>query len=222
MRMHPSPSFSILCRFKSKVLQFSLQATLGVALFSSFASGTDLRKASDEKFIFVDGVFDLAHYGHAKALIKAKKRASCYFGIPEEKIKLIVGVNDNDGNLKAYKRTPVMNLEQRVAQIGSFKHVDAIIPNSPLIMDECFIREHEIDLVLHGDDFTPEKTAHYFEVPVRLGIYLTYPYEPGISTSDLIYKATFLKLESLLEKLNLSESDAIVLERALQILSENH
>jgi glycerol-3-phosphate cytidylyltransferase-like family protein len=62
---------------------------------------------------------------------------------------LIVGiVSDFDSTL--YKRIPIINEIDRVEIIKNIKIVDKVIFPCPLIVDMNFIKEHNIDMVVHG------------------------------------------------------------------------
>ena len=91
--------------------------------------------------IYTDGIFDLFHRGHLEFLNNIKKKFN--------NSTLIVGIiNDNDAT--NYKRKPIYNENDRYVIIENLKCVNKIIKNAPLIMNEDFINENNIDLVVHG------------------------------------------------------------------------
>ena len=98
---------------------------------------------------------------------------------------LVVGVH-SDADVATYKRWPIMTMEERIAVVEACRYVDEVIPYAPLKMDEAYIREHHIDLVIHGDDLSWEKCLDCYGEPIRLGIFKRIPYTQGISTTDLI------------------------------------
>lgn len=171
-----------------------------------------------KKSVYVDGVYDLAHYGHARSFQKARTFAAERFKIPADEIMLIVGVCDNDGNMKAYKRTPVYNLEQRVAQVMSFKGVDEVVANAPMAITNEFIDAHAIDLVMHGDDFDQGKIEKYYAAALQRGIFATFPYEPSISTTDILRRTTVLRLEEISERSDTSEQEREAISQVAQIV----
>jgi len=59
-------------------------------------------------------------------------------------------------------------------------------PYAPLEIDRNFIEKHNIDLVMHGDDFSNDLEKLCCKIPMELGIYRTVGYTEGISTTDLI------------------------------------
>ena len=125
--------------------------------------------------VYTDMVGDLFHFGHVNFLRAARALGS----------ELVVGVN-SDADVELYKRTPVLHLDERAAVIGACRYVDRVIAPCPLRIDHSFIREHDIDLVVHGDDFDESMTDYFYAVPRELGIFRTVPYTKGISTSEIL------------------------------------
>ena len=125
--------------------------------------------------VYADMVADLFHYGHIQFLKKARTLGDY----------LIVGVNSDD-DLIDYKRSPILTMPERVASVAGCRYVDEVIPDAPMIIDRPFIEEHDINLVVHGDDFPREQIEYYYSVPLEMGIFRTVPYTQGISTTDII------------------------------------
>lgn len=73
-----------------------------------------------------------------------------------------------------------------MASVAGCRYVDEVLPNAPLRVDRTWIAQHDIDLVVHGDDFSAEQLADFYQVPIELGIFCTVPYTPSISTSEII------------------------------------
>ncbi len=120
-------------------------------------------------------VADLFHYGHMNFLKKARERGDY----------LLVGIHA-DEVVMTYKRRPILSMDERVESVAACRYVDEVIPNAPLTMDREWIQTHNIDLVLHGDDFSKELEELCYETPMELGIYRTVQYTAGISTTDII------------------------------------
>ena len=125
--------------------------------------------------VYADMVADLFHYGHVEFLKKARALGDY----------LLVGVNADDV-LVTYKRKPILTTEERVASVAGCRYVDEVIPNAPLIIDQAFIKKHDIHLVVHGDDFPQEQLEYYYKIPIEMGIFRTVPYTQGISTTEII------------------------------------
>ena len=120
-------------------------------------------------------VADLFHYGHVNFLKKAREHGDF----------LLVGVHADEAVL-VYKRRPILSMEERVASVEGCRYADEVVPNAPLEIDRTFIEKHNIDLVVHGDDFSSDLEKLCYKIPMQMGIYQTVGYTEGISTTDLI------------------------------------
>ncbi len=120
-------------------------------------------------------VADLFHYGHMNFLKKAREQGDY----------LMVGIHA-DEVVMSYKRRPILSMDERVESVAGCRYVDEVMPNAPLTMDRQWIETHNIDLVLHGDDFSRELEELCYKTPIALGIYRTVQYTAGISTTDII------------------------------------
>ena len=129
--------------------------------------------------VYVDMVADLFHYGHAAFLERARAMGD----------RLIVGVH-SDETVAGYKRTPIMTMEERIACVRACRFVDEVLPDAPLVVTRAWLEEHRIDLVVHGDDFDPATLDHLYGVPIKMGIFRTVAYTPGVSTTDIITRIT--------------------------------
>ena len=89
--------------------------------------------------VYMDGVFDLFHVGH----LDAKKQCS------EIGDTVIIGIV-SDKDTESYKRKPIMNEKMRCEMIESCKYVNEIIFPAPLIVTPQFVKENNIDIVVHG------------------------------------------------------------------------
>jgi cytidyltransferase-like protein len=125
--------------------------------------------------VYADIVGDLFHHGHVNLLRRARALGDV----------LVVGVC-SDELVASYKRAPVMTLEERVAVVSGCRYADEVVPDCPCPVTEAFLREHDIDLVVHGDDFSDEQLRRWYAVPMKMGILRKLPYTPEISTTDLI------------------------------------
>lgn len=132
---------------------------------------------SHPKRVYVDMVADLFHYGHANFLRQAKECGDY----------LIVGVC-SDEDTASYKRKPIMSLAERVKLVESCKYVDQVIAGCPLKLTKKFIKEHQIDLVLHGDDWPAQRLAEFYYVPMEMGIFKTIPYTRTVSTTIILQR----------------------------------
>jgi len=123
--------------------------------------------------VYCNGVYDLTHMGHMDLFSFAAGHGT----------KLLVGVH-NDEAVESYKRKPTMSHSERCETVRKCKYVDQVVPNAPLVIDEEFIREHDIDLVICSEEYdSPDD--EYYAAPRKMGILVVKPRKDGISTSEL-------------------------------------
>ncbi len=92
------------------------------------------------KKILVDMSATIIHHGHIRLLKKASK-----FG------KVIVALT-SDKEIKTRKGyTPELNFKERKEILKSIKYVSSVI-SSNWIIDEKFLKKHNIDYLIHGSD----------------------------------------------------------------------
>lgn len=118
---------------------------------------------------------DLFHAGHVELL-----RAARSFGD-----WLVVGVL-SDEVVAAYKRRPIMTLEERVAVVRACRYVDEVVPAAPDVVTLEFLRVHDISAVVHGDDITDEAIATVYAEVDAAGMLRLVPRRSRLSTTELI------------------------------------
>ena len=130
--------------------------------------------------IYIDGVFDLFHHGHANAIKQAKEAF--------DECQVIVGIN-TDEDTEFYKGKPVLRGEERKLQISACRFIDKIIYPAPWYPSLDFIEKHNIDFVAHDEIAygTEELDDIYFEAKLA-GKFLRTFRTPEISTSELIQR----------------------------------
>ncbi|KAL5769849.1 hypothetical protein ACOSP7_014003 [Xanthoceras sorbifolium] len=130
--------------------------------------------------VYMDGCFDLMHYGHANALRQAKTLGD----------ELVVGVV-SDEEIIANKGPPVLSMEERLALVSGLKWVDEVIANAPYAITEQFMNrlfnEHKIDYIIHGDDpcLLPDGTDAY-ALAKQVGRYKQIKRTEGVSSTDIV------------------------------------
>ncbi|XP_065881341.1 ethanolamine-phosphate cytidylyltransferase-like [Euphorbia lathyris] len=150
--------------------------------YSCLDLGTLYKKKYEKKRIrvYMDGCFDLMHYGHANALRQAKALGD----------ELVVGVV-SDEEIVANKGPPVLNMEERLALVSGLKWVDEVIPSAPYAITEQFMKtlfnEHKIDYIIHGDDpcLLPDGSDAY-ALAKRAGRYKQIKRTEGVSSTDIV------------------------------------
>ncbi|KAG8376354.1 hypothetical protein BUALT_Bualt09G0054400 [Buddleja alternifolia] len=139
------------------------------------------KKSSKKRVrVYMDGCFDLMHYGHANALRQAKALGD----------ELVVGVV-SDEEIVANKGPPVLSMQERLALVSGLKWVDEVIPNAPYEITEEFMNklfnEHKIDYIIHGDDpcLLPDGTDAY-ALAKKVGRYKQIKRTEGVSSTDIV------------------------------------
>lgn len=119
--------------------------------------------SEDDVIVYVSGVFDMFHVGHASLLAKARS-----FGT-----FLLVGIHDDVASNKLKgANSPIMNLLDRVLCVSACKHVNEVLISAPLVVTEDLVRTFGVSIVVEGtpvQEFTSEKDDRFL-VPRRKGI----------------------------------------------------
>jgi len=90
--------------------------------------------------IMVDMTASLIHHGHIRLLKAAKALGT------------VVVALTTDEECRAHKGyIPELDFEQRREILESIRYVDEVVP-SPWLIDDVFLDEHRIDLLVHGHD----------------------------------------------------------------------
>ncbi|KAI8986015.1 hypothetical protein BDB01DRAFT_896382 [Pilobolus umbonatus] len=128
--------------------------------------------------IYCDGIYDLFHFGHAKALEQAKK------AFPD--VYLLVGVCSDYETHKRKGKT-VMNERERYESVEHCRWVDQVVPDAPWIITQEFIDEHQIDYVAHdAEPYQSSESGDVYAFVKSQGKFLPTQRTEGVSTSDLI------------------------------------
>jgi ethanolamine-phosphate cytidylyltransferase len=130
--------------------------------------------------VYMDGCFDMMHYGHCNALRQARALGD----------QLIVGVVSDD-EIIANKGPPVTPLHERLIMVNAVKWVDEVIPEAPYAITEEFMKklfdEYNIDYIIHGDDpcVLPDGTDAYAHAK-KAGRYKQIKRTEGVSSTDIV------------------------------------
>jgi len=129
--------------------------------------------------IFMDGAFDLMHYGHMNAFRLARSLGT----------ELIVGVN-SDKTITQCKGAPLMKDEERLTMVRGCKFVDKVVEGCPYVMSEEYlnhvISEYNVDYVIHGDDPCIVDGKDVYETAKKAGKFQSIPRTEGVSTTDIV------------------------------------
>jgi len=138
--------------------------------------------------VYVDMVCDLFHSNHVyfmEKAIKAGEEKHLKSGVNWPRVNLIVGIHD-DETIREYKETPAMTLEERVTVVRACRYVDKVITGAPTIVTENFIKDHDIDLVVHAHGIEDDAKYNYqHAVPKQLGIFKRIDRCEGVSSSEI-------------------------------------
>lgn len=130
--------------------------------------------------VYMDGCFDMMHYGHCNALRQARALGD----------QLVVGLV-SDAEIIANKGPPVTPLHERMIMVNAVKWVDDVITDAPYAITEDFMKklfdEYNIDYIIHGDDpcVLPDGTDAY-ALAKKAGRYKQIKRTEGISSTDIV------------------------------------
>ena len=128
--------------------------------------------------IYSDGIYDMFHYGHARALEQVKRL------FPN--VYLLVGVCNDELTISMKGRT-VMNETERYESLRHCKWVDEVVEDAPWAIDDAFLRKHKIDFVAHDDiPYQSAGTDDVYKFVKQRGKFIATQRTACISTSDLI------------------------------------
>ncbi|MEM1111839.1 MAG: adenylyltransferase/cytidyltransferase family protein [Pseudomonadota bacterium] len=92
------------------------------------------------KRVMVDMSMTLLHHGHIRLLKRASELGS-----------VVVALTTDDEIARKKGYTPELSYIERKEILEAVRYVDEVVP-SPWLLDESFLDQHDIDLLLHGDD----------------------------------------------------------------------
>ncbi|KAK8805684.1 hypothetical protein WA158_002340 [Blastocystis sp. Blastoise] len=128
--------------------------------------------------LYADGIFDLFHYGHARALEQAKKM------FPN--VYLLVGCC-NDEITHKLKGMTVMTDKERYESLRHCKWVDEIIEDAPWYPDVAFLNKHNIDFICHDAlPYAGDGVDDVYKSIKEAGRFLATQRTEGVSTTELI------------------------------------
>jgi ethanolamine-phosphate cytidylyltransferase len=126
--------------------------------------------------VWLDGCFDIMHFGHANALRQAKELGDV----------LVAGLHPSSEIIK-HKGLPLMTDAERLEVLQANKWVDEIVADAPYQTQVDFLRKHSIDFCAHGEDISilADGSDSFSEVK-RAGMFRLIKRTDGVSTTDLL------------------------------------
>ncbi|WOK96745.1 ethanolamine-phosphate cytidylyltransferase [Canna indica] len=184
LEVFSSPSSATACLLGGLLLALSL-LSIRLGRLPKPLSGVRLlpgirRRRKRPVRVYMDGCFDMMHYGHCNALRQARALGD----------QLVVGVVSDD-EITANKGPPVTPLRERMIMVGAVKWVDEVISDAPYAITEQFMKklftEYNIDYIIHGDDpcLLPDGTDAY-ALAKKAGRYKQIKRTEGVSSTDIV------------------------------------
>lgn len=131
--------------------------------------------------VYVDGVYDLFHYGHAEML----GRVRAHFG----SMAVIVAGVARDEDCVKYKRRPILTQSERARSLRACRYVDEVIEDAPWVITQEFLDKYAIDHVCHDEASYPAAdgtSGDIYEYVKSVGKFVAIERTPSISTSEII------------------------------------
>lgn len=138
--------------------------------------------------VWVDGCYDMVHFGHANFLRQAKACGDF----------LVVGVH-TDEEITKHKGPPVFTEQERYKMVRAIKWVNQVVEGAPYITTVETLDRYNCDFCVHGDDITMTSEGMDTYFPVKSARrYKEVSRTAGISTTDLVGRMLLMTKQHLL------------------------
>ncbi len=165
---------SMLSVFNHNLMIYILVTVYFLKMFHEICEGLGLPLLTPVINVYGSGVWDLLHLGHMKHFDQISDLGN----------RLLIGIHD-DEDVKKYKRTPTLTMEERATTASYCKGVSGVIRSAPLVLTEEFIKEHNIHRVVASVEYdSPDD--EYYRVPREMGILYIINRVPGVSTTEIM------------------------------------
>jgi ethanolamine-phosphate cytidylyltransferase len=133
-------------------------------------------KAPGVTRVWVDGCFDMLHFGHTNAIRQAAALGH----------ELFVG-SHSDEEIVRYKGPPIMHAEERYEALRACKWVTFVVENYPYVTRLKDMERLDVDFVVHGDDISVGLDGkNSYQEMIDAGKFKVVKRTAGISTTDLV------------------------------------
>ena len=165
---------SMLSVFNHNLMIYILVTVYYIVIFYEICEGLGLPLLSPVVNVYASGVWDLLHLGHMKHFNEISNLGN----------RLLIGVH-NDVDVKTYKRTPTLTMEERATTASYCKSVSKVIKSAPLILTQDFIKKYNIHKVVASVEYD-DPEDEYYRVPREMGILHIIDRIPGVSTTEIM------------------------------------
>ena len=129
--------------------------------------------------IFLDGAFDLCHFGHMNAFHLAHSLGTY----------LVADVN-SDATITACKGSAhLLNEAECITMVSACRYVDQVVV-CPYVMDAAYLEgvmtKYRIDYIVHGSDPCLVNGQDVYAAAKAMGKFRSIPRTPGVSTMDVV------------------------------------
>ncbi|UJR31238.1 hypothetical protein I4U23_018740 [Adineta vaga] len=139
-------------------------------------NNTNGTNSEQEVRVWMDGCYDMVHFGHANACRQAKQMGT----------QLIVGVH-SDAEITKHKGPPVFTEQERYKMVRAIKWVDQVVEDAPYITTLETLEEYNCAFCVHGDDITVTADGvDTYHIVKAAGRYRECKRTQGVSTTDLV------------------------------------
>lgn len=151
--------------------------------------------------VWVDGCFDLTHYGHFNMFRQAKAMGD----------HLVVGVH-TDEEIVRQKCLPVCTTAERLAVVRACRWVDEVVEDAPYVTSMDIVDAHNCDFCVHGDDAAVSSSGQdAYEAAKLAKRYRECRRTPSVSTTELVGRMCLMQGASICAGRSDSNADDVVI-----------